>query len=181
MPLAESPFSQVVNPLSPVTLTSMDVLFQVVVPRVIEAVGLEIHDGPYKWDGNDSGEEASAYRWGQYVELYPSKLQPWILEVLPRGYIGENWSVFEICGDGLALWGHETNGGAVEWMGRPLDTVLQLLLSVEKWVVIFEPHFRPTDHVLQCSVDECLERLKRNLADRATNQGFIAIAPASEP
>ena len=40
----------------------MDVLFQVVVPRVIEAVGLERHDGPYKWDGNDSGEEASAYR-----------------------------------------------------------------------------------------------------------------------
>ena len=156
----------------------MDVLFQVVVPRVIEAVGLERHDGPYKWDG---GEEASAYRWGLYVELSPSKLQPWILEVLPKDYIGENWSVFEICGDGLALWGHEISGGAVEWMGRPIDTFLQLLLSVEKWVVIFEPHFRQTDHVLQCSVVECLERLKRYLADRATNEGFIAIAPSSDP
>jgi hypothetical protein len=86
--------------------------------------------------------------------------------------------VLEISGDGLTLWAHETNGGAVEWMGRRLDTLLQVLLSVEKWVVIFEPHFRQTDHVLKCSVDECLERLKRNLADRATKEGFIAIAQA---
>ncbi len=156
----------------------MDVLFQLALPRVIEPVGLEKDEDIYKGIGIDFDGEVSIYRWGQYVELHPSKLQPWIFDILPKDYIGENWSVFEIYGDGLALWGHEINGGAVEWMGRRLDTLLHVLLSVKKWVVIFEPHFRQTDHVLQCSVEECLVRLKRDLADRATNEGFIAIAPA---
>ena len=157
----------------------MNVLFQVVVPRVLEPVGLEKHQETNKGSGID-GKDGSAYRWGQYVELHPSRLQPWVSEILPKDYIEENWRVLEVSGDGLTLWAHEANGGAVEWMGCRLDALLQVLLSVEKWVVIFEPHFfRRTDRVLQCSVDECLERLKRNLGDRPTNEAFIAIAPAS--
>jgi hypothetical protein len=115
----------------------MDVLFQVVVPRVLEPAGLEKHQGTYKGSGIDFGAAMSAYRWGQYVELHSSKLQPWVSEILPKDHIEESWRVLEISGDGLSLWAHETNGGAVEWMGRRLDTLLQLLLSVDKRVVIF--------------------------------------------
>ena len=174
MPLATSRFSTV-DPISPAGLTSMDVLFQVAVPRVIEAVGLERPERTHRWRELDLVEGASSYRWGQYVELHPSRLQPWIFEIVPKGYVGESWKVFDVDGDGLSLWAHEVNGGAVEWMGRRLDALLQILLSVDRWVVIFEPHFRQIEQVIHCNADECLRRLAHSLSSRV-EEGFVAIA-----
>jgi hypothetical protein len=179
MPLASSRFSTVADPIWPASLTSMDVLFQVAVPRVIEAVGLERTERTHRWGGIDLEEGASSYRWGQYVELHPSRLQPWIFEIIPKGYVGESWKVFDVDGDGLSLWAHEVNGGAVEWMGRRLEALLQVLLSVDRWVVIFEPHFRQINQVIHCNTDECLRRLAHSLS-RRVGEGFVAIAKDTE-
>jgi hypothetical protein len=157
----------------------MDVLFQVAVPRVIEAVGLERTERTHRWGGIDLEEGASSYRWGQYVELHPSRLQPWIFEIVPKGYVGESWKAFDVDGDGLSLWAHEVNGGAVEWMGRRLEALLQVLLSVDRWVVIFEPHFRQINQVIHCNADECLRRLAHSLS-RRIGEGFVAIAKDTE-
>ena len=158
----------------------MDVLFQLLLPKLRVVEGLERHQRIFNWGGVDYPQEPATYRWGEHVELVPSELQSFIPRILPDGYVDESWIFLDISGDGLDLWESEVNEHEVDWSGHRLDNLLKLILEQhEKWVVIFELHYDQIDNTYALNADECIQKLESNLRWNSKREGFIAIKRAT--
>jgi hypothetical protein len=156
----------------------MDVLFQIFLPELKPVARLEPHQDTFWWEGEEHPQGPVVYRWGTHVQLVPRGIQEHVPRFLPEGYLGPDWVFFDVEGDGLELLWEEVRGREVDWGGRRLDDLLSRLLEQhDRWVVLFEPFSDQIDNVYRLLVQECLDKLKANLARDTGSEGFIALPP----
>jgi len=154
----------------------MDILFEIIVPKLPHIEGLEPQQFTYEWSGVAHLQGSTTFRWGN-IELVPDQVQPWLLRFLPNNYVSDQWLWLQISSSSLELLEKELNGEPVDWSGRHLEDLLKLILSEnKKWVLIFEPNYDEIDSAYNLDVVGCINKLKSNLKWGAKREGFIAFA-----
>lgn len=159
----------------------MDACFELLLPQMIQVVGLEQRQASFTWGGVSYPQGRGSFHWGDFVELVQTPIPGHLGRYLPANYITENWIALSIRGKGLDLLQEETNGSDIDWCGKSLVRILRLLLSqCKKWVLVFELHCDQIDHVYTLDVDDCLLHLRENLRQEANAEGFVVIPPMRE-
>jgi hypothetical protein len=158
----------------------MDALLQLMLPEMVSVEGLNENRVTFFWGGEEHLQEPITYKWGMFVELVPSQLTSYILDLLPVELNVKNWKIFDIRGECLDMLCDEVEGYPVDWINSRLDDLLELLLHKSgKWILLFEPHYDTIDNIYQHTVEECITKLKESLAKSPYQEGFISIRQGS--
>jgi hypothetical protein len=72
----------------------------------------------------------------------------------------------------------EVNGRQINWNGKSLIQIIELLISnSNKWVFVFDLFCDQIDNSYILDVNEVLLRFQENLKSNKNPEGFIAIPP----
>jgi hypothetical protein len=154
----------------------MDALLQIMLPEIVNVDGLNENRIMFFWGGEEHLQEPITYKWGMFVELVPSQLTSYVLDLLPVELNIKNWKIFDVQGEGLDMLYDEVEGCPVDWINSRLDDLLELLLHKSgEWILLFEPHYDTIDNIYQHTVEECIAKLKESLAKGPYQEGFISI------
>jgi hypothetical protein len=155
---------------------NVDDLLAILIPEIPVLPGLEKRQEIRSWGGQDHPQEPITYYWGPYVEFRMSRLPTYLWNAIPDEYRKKEWLVLDVNGSALDLFELEVNGQEVDWDSRPLDAVLDRLLSQHnRWVLIFEPHYDQIDSVYRLTVSESLQKLRSNYLRAREKEGFIIL------
>ena len=97
------------------------------------------------------------------------------MDLLPSKARQVYWRCFSVKGPGLDLLQQSLNGKEIDWGGKGLPQLLDVLLgATEQWVVVFEMNADRIDKVFHGSIKDVLVQIESTLTDR--NEGFLAIS-----
>lgn len=155
-----------------------DSCFEILLPEFVQIEGLECKQKTFSWDGVKYPQGSPIFQWGEYVEIAPTPIPRHLEMHLPANYIDERWICLSIRGKGLELLAQEVNGVLINWNGKSLIQIIELLISKSnKWVFVFELFCDQIDSSYILNVNEVLLRFQENLKYSNNPEGFIAIPP----
>ena len=156
----------------------MDALLQLIIPEIPTLPDLQRYQREFTWGGQTYPQEPVTYRCGPKVELIESQIQSFLIDLLPKNFIGPNWKGLDVAPDTLDLIEQEVNGEEVDWYGpKANDLFISLLDHSKKWVLIFEPYYDQIDYIFQIGAKESIDKLQTFLNRKNERKGFIAIPP----
>lgn len=146
----------------------MDVCFSLLLPNPVELdriEGLERRQVTFTWGGVAYPQDPVKFRWGEYVELIETPIAEHYYPYLPADSRSKTWTSLVIGGKALDMLAIQVNErDAVDWQGRSLEGLLQLLVShYSQWVLVFELHCDQIDSIYSLSIDECLQYLRESI------------------
>lgn len=154
----------------------MDALLQLIVPKIVETEELKIEQQIYELDGVQcpSGEARVSWRG---LALHFDEKTPYLANLLPRGYIGQDWAWLKVPDDLLERYDLSVKNGLDLKDQVPLEDLLRALLSsLDRWVLAFILHYDQIDTVDRMGVEQVIHRLRTNLQRNQETEGFVSYA-----
>jgi hypothetical protein len=156
----------------------MDVCFEFLILDKQPLNSLESSQKTITWEGIVYPQEPRKYIWGKYTFLVEVPVPQHLYQYLPEGFHGEDWTCLSIRGQTLDNLELEINGATIDWEGKTLMSLMELILKPQrKWVTIFEWKCDKIDKVYYLNIDGCILQIQQNLRKEKIREGFIVMFP----